>query len=203
MKNGIVWACLMAFLVFTPAGVAGGQERQEALQQIKKWYRAIESDKRLVKQEIQAVSDLPYEPKLVRYTSPSGELKKLEISLQSDHGLVQETYYFEKGALFFIYAVDEYWQFAPGSDPEKPETVDVGSQQRYYFQRGKCIQALEKQVETKDGDKLRELLAKADNKALEVGLAAEAYVRKAELVSQIKTVQELQRFIETATRGGQ
>lgn len=182
--------------------VAGEKEvhEKEVIAQIRKWYNVIQSDKTLKKQEVQAVSELPYEPKLVRYTDKDGALKKLEIELQSDHGFTHESYYFEKGELFFIYAVDEYWQFAPDSDPEKPTTIDVGSQQRYYFEGDQCIRALEKQVETSNGEKLRELLAKAENKPLEVGLGAAEYVRKAKLVSKIKTVSDLERFISTYTK---
>ena len=104
--------------------------------------------------------------------------------------------------MFFIYAADEYWQFV-GTEKnknEQSETIDVGSQQRYYFEGDKCISALEKQVETKQADQLRELLKKAKNKPLEVGLGAAEYQQKAILVSEIKSVADLEKFIERYTK---
>lgn len=175
---------------------------QATIKQIQKWYGAIQADAALKRQVIQAKTELPYEPKLIRFTNAAGELKKIQIELQSDHGFTHESYYFHEGSLFFIYAADEYWQFV-GTEKIKDgqsETIDVGARQRYYFDGGKCIRAVEKQVETKQADQLRELLKKAKNKPLEVGLGAAEYQRKALLVSKIKSVADLEKFLEQFTK---
>ncbi|GEM_PF-4460713 len=180
----------------------GAKNNEAQIKQIQKRYDAIESDQSLKRQLIQAKTELPYEPKLIRFTDAEGELKKIQIELQSDHGFTHESYFFHQGRLFFIYAVDEYWQFV-GADKNKtgsPETMDVGSQQRYYFEGDKCIRALEKQAETKQADQLRALLKKAENKPLEVGLGAAEYQQKAILVSKIKSVADLEKFIEQYTK---
>ncbi|NWK54508.1 hypothetical protein HW115_02720 [Verrucomicrobiaceae bacterium N1E253] len=202
MKNII--AILCGFACMTGVVFSANPEVESQIKRIKKWYQQIESDKSLKKQVIEAKSELPYEPKMIRYTRADGELKKLQIELLSDHGFTHETYYFHEGELFFIYAVDEYWQFVPSEngevDPERPETLDVGSQQRYYFSKGKCIRALEKQAETREGEKLRQLLKEAENKPLDVDLGAAEYVQKAKLVSEIKTLKELNAFLEQFTK---
>jgi len=179
-----------------------GPSDDAQIKQIQKRYDAIESDQSLKRQLIQAQTELPYEPKLIRFTNADGELKKIQIELQSDHGFTHESYYFHHGRLFFIYAADEYWQFV-GTGKNKndsSETVDIGSQQRYYFEEGKCIRALEKQVETKQADQLRALLKKAENRPLEVELGAAEYQRKAILVSKIKSVADLEKFITEYTK---
>lgn len=198
MKRIFVLGGMMMALACAASLADDGVEKK--LKLIRGWYDSIESDKSLKQQVIQAKTELPYEPKLIRFITKDGELKKLQIELQSDHGFTHESYYFHEGDLFFIYSADEYWQFAGTGKEAEPETIDVGAQQRFYFDGGTCIRALGKQIETKDGGKLRELLKKAENKPLEVGLGAEEYVRKAELVSKIKSVEDLQTFVATYTK---
>lgn len=196
--NKVVCVCVLGLLaVLADQGYAAEAKGVEAkVGEIRKWYAEIEADKSLKKLVMKSVRHSDFNPKLTRYTTSKGEVKKLEVEWGSDHQFSQETYYFHAGELIFIYAVDEYWRFVGTGKEENPDTIDVGSQQRYYFSGGTCIRALEKQAESKDPEKLRKLLSQAKNKSIEVVLGAKDYLVRASAVREIKTLKDLEAFLD-------
>lgn len=179
-----------------PVKTAASLSVEQQVKDIRVWYDQIEADRGLKKTEIQADREFPYDPKLIRYVGPKGEIRKLVVELQSDHGSTQESYYFRKGELFFIYAVDSFWQFSGSVQKQRePETIDVESQLRFYFHQGRCIRALEKQAESQDATQLKTLIQKAENKPIELSPSVMVYQKKASALTSIRTVKDLEAFM--------
>ena len=139
---------------------------------------------------------MPHGVTLTRYTSATGVLKKLSISSGSDHGGEDVTYYYKEGSLFFIYSAYQSWRFSGETRADgQTETIDMGGQSRYYFASGKCIKALEKNVQTKDAGKLAGLLKKAENQPIVYHDTAPVYLKKSKVLAQVKDREGLERYL--------
>ena len=76
----------------------------------------------------------------------------------------------------------------------------MASQQRYYFKGEECVLSLEKQAEAKLSHDLKELLLKAENVPFDAAEGENEYLRKAQMVSQIKDESDLKKFVATFTK---
>ena len=169
-------------------------DEKSQIAQIRKWYAEIEADKSLKKTSYKSGEE-PHTVMLTRHVSVAGELKKLSLQAGGEHGHGSTTYYFHKGQLFFVYDASESWYITGGNeDGTETESIDIGRQYRYYFHDGKCIRALGKTVQTKDGAKLRELMKKAENEPISYHETAPKVLRKAMALSKIKSRAELEKY---------
>jgi len=84
----------------------------------------------------------------VVYYSEKGELKAIKHFRADSHFSSTENYFVNDGNLYFIFKDDVLWSFNGGT-PEKPETKDDVTEQRYYIVENKAIQCLEKKYTLK------------------------------------------------------
>jgi len=187
-------------LMMSLIGLAHMQAEEQtdaAVKEIRMWYAAIEGDKSLKKQTISdGTEDEPGHVKITRYTSASGALKKVHQYSGGDHGVGNETYYFNEGKLFFVYTSSEYWRFTgKKTSSGESEVIDIASQLRLYFKDGKCIKALEKRIEITGADEIRQLLKKEPNKPREIDSEMQSYAGRAKQLAAIKTQKDLEAFL--------
>lgn len=95
----------------------------------------------------------------------NGELVKARFVFgQGDHGGADETYYYAKGQMFFVYVAESSWRFTGRTMANgESETMDTLTEHRLYFSSGGLIRHLRKQVESSSYDALASLIAKAPN----------------------------------------
>jgi hypothetical protein len=84
----------------------------------------------------------------VVYYFEKGELKVIKHFQADSHFSSTENYFLNNGKPYFIFKDDTAWSF-DGGIPEKPETKDDVTEQRYYIVENKAIQCLEKQYTLK------------------------------------------------------
>ena len=159
---------------------------------IQQWYQKIESDKSLTKMKI-----VPKEKdafiQITRFTNKQGEVQKVLFTQFSSHGVSEETYYYHKGELFFIYSTGSYWKFSGADKNGKTKTVDIGIQDRYYFSGGKCIKALTKRAESDVPNKdLTPLLAKMPNKPMTDMTWVKVYQKRAPKLLKVDSASALE-----------
>jgi len=127
-------------------------------------------------------------------TNWDGVVKKVVMLISSDHGVVEESYYFHADELIFVYETGSYWKFSGKGTEDNLGTVDVGSQMRYYFSGGKCVKGLKKRVKSEDQKKLNDLLAKAENKPEVDKVMADRYQKQAAALLGVKTLEDLEKY---------
>ena len=173
-----------------------GAEVKDEVAQIRQWYGQIQDDKSLKKVVLSSDEDGPETAEITRFTNAGGELKKLHTVFGGEHGVENATYYFQKGVLFFVYVAHESWHFTGerGADGQD-EAITHGGQLRFYYAGGKCIRALQKRAQTKDGSKLDALLKEAKNEPIVKHDSASKYLKKSKRLVRIKTPEELEKFL--------
>ena len=192
MKSLLVFSLISALWI--PCLFAAEDGR---IQQIRKWYAAIEGDKTFKKSIYKTgEEEEPHTVTLTRYVTKQGELRKLNFQAGGEHGFSSTTYYFMQGKLFFVYDSSEYWRFTGKRNAkDEPETIDIGYQYRYYFHQEKCIRALMKTAQTTDGDKLRALMKKAKNEPMVWHDSAPKVLAKAKALSKISSRDALSTYL--------
>jgi len=110
-------------------------------------------------------------------------------------------YYYRKSEMFFVLISASSWRFA-GKKEDKPgetSTVDSLRERRLYFTKGRCIRVLEKSASSENPENLKGLIAKAENRELDLSepetkkLISEA-LRIAEALSKVKDAKAVTRF---------
>jgi len=175
--------------------VVQSNDTESQVRQIREWYNEIESDQSLVRLEIEPKEESAMMSKFTRFTNRDGVVKKVVMRILSDHGVSEESYYFQAGKLIFVYETGSYWKFSGKGTEDNPGTVDVGSQMRYYFSGGKCVKGLKKRVESEDQKKLSDLLAKAKNKPVVDKVMAARYQKQAVALLRVKTLEDLEKYL--------
>jgi len=184
-----------------PAEVEVSPGKVEAkVLEIRRLARAIDADKSLKQVVLQAGLRASFDPKLTRFTTSDGEVKKLAVMVKGDHGVTREIYYFHEDFLFFIKAEDEFWQFEDiskmtGKKSDAP-TVNVVSRLWYYYEGGRCIRVAEKEVEAKEEKGLVNQLKKVKNTTLEIGPAAAMYQKQSSLIRGIVNEATLKAYLK-------
>ena len=90
--------------------------------------------------------------------SKEDKLAKVEYSTGGDHGAITETYFFrENGKLAYAHIEEGGWQF---SGEKEGETIDMNTQHEFYFKKEECLQALKKDVTSKEKE-FKAAMAKA------------------------------------------
>lgn len=84
----------------------------------------------------------------VVYYSENGNLKMVKHFQADSHYSSTENYFVDEGKPYFIFKDETVWNFTGGT-PEKPETKDDVTQQRFYIVNEKAIQCLEKKYTLK------------------------------------------------------
>lgn len=79
----------------------------------------------------------------VVYYSENGNLKMVKHFQADSHYSSTENYFVDEGKPYFIFKDETVWNF-DGGTPEKPETKDDVTEQRFYIVNEKAIQCLEK-----------------------------------------------------------
>lgn len=88
----------------------------------------------------------------VVYYSEKGTLKVVKHFQADSHFSLTESYFVNEGKPYFIFKDDTVWSF-DGGTPEKPETKDEVTEQRFYIINDKSIQCLEKKYTLKSNSK--------------------------------------------------
>ena len=125
--------------------------------------------------------------KLIRKYNTNGELSYLSHKACGAHGCSTKEHYYWKGALIFIFRVNDY---SPGS-------THVIEEHRTYFKDGKMIRCLEKEARYYEGQPpMAELLKKAVNK--EVDCTPE---KRTEKLSELESLslEDAQKYFCTST----
>lgn len=84
----------------------------------------------------------------VVYYSENGNLKMVKHFQADSHYSSTENYFVDEGKPYFIFKDETVWNF-DGGTPEKPETKDDVTEQRFYIVNEKAIQCLEKKYTLK------------------------------------------------------
>ena len=116
---------------------------------IKKEYNLVNS--KLTAKKLDSVSfDYECEERSgnVVYYSEKGILKVIKHFNADSHFSSTENYFLNDGKPYFVFKDDTLWSF-DGGTPEKPETKDDITEQRFYIVEGKPIQCLEKKYTIK------------------------------------------------------
>jgi len=116
---------------------------------IKKEYNLVNS--KLTAKKLDSVSfDYECEERSgnVVYYSEKGILKVIKHFNADSHFSSTENYFLYDGKPYFVFKDDTLWSF-DGGTPEKPETKDDITEQRFYIVEGKPIQCLEKKYTIK------------------------------------------------------
>lgn len=153
----------LSFLMLMTAPVLADQI-EAAVNGIRAKYNAIESAK-LTTQVIEfEPDDDPSYGKLTKYFQNGNLVKANFVFSQGDHGGGDETYYYDKGQLFFIYVDERSWRFTGNTLPNgESETIDTMTEHRLYFSNGNLIRHLRKQVESTDYEAIGGMIAKVAN----------------------------------------
>ncbi|MCU7616511.1 hypothetical protein NZ698_04825 [Chryseobacterium sp. PBS4-4] len=120
---------------------------------IKKEYNLVNS--KLTAKKLDSVSfDYECEERSgnVVYYSEKGILKVVKHFNADSHFSSTENYFVNDGKPYFVFKDDTVWSF-DGGTPEKPETKDDITEQRFYIVEGKPIQCLEKKYTLKSSSK--------------------------------------------------
>jgi hypothetical protein len=127
------------------------------------------------------------------------DLVKVHIaSALGDHGAYDEYFYYDRGRLFFVYAVENSWYFTGRSLPNgEGETIDRTAEHRIYLSEGRVIRHLVKEASAKDAASLPSLIAKAPNRPAkdeEDAERAERFVAHGEGANKIRQSSDLARL---------
>jgi len=171
----IIFASL-AGVVLLFEGVAAAPDKGEIeaeVQSIRKWFAEVETLQELRQEniEFQCEGD-PMEGVLTRrYRRDTNQIVRLDLVINySDHGAGDEIFYYRNGKVFFVLESEFSWRFAKkkGDKPGETSTVDSIRERRLYFAGGNCIRVLEKSVSSENPEKLKGLIAKAENRELDL-----------------------------------
>lgn len=124
-----------------------------SVDEIKEEYNLVNS--KLIAKKLDSVSfDYECEERSgnIVYYSEKGILKVVKHFSADSHFSSTESYFLNNGKLYFIFKDDTGWSF-DGGTPEKPETKDEITEQRYYIVNDKSIQCLEKKYTIKSSSK--------------------------------------------------
>jgi len=101
----------------------------------------------------------------VVYYSENGILKVVKHFNADSHFSSTENYFINDGKPYFVFKDETVWSF-DGGTPEKPETKDNITEQRYYIAEGKPVQCLEKKYTLKSSLKNNPKSENIQNKEL-------------------------------------
>ena len=158
----------------------------ERVDQIRKWYGEIQSAKPESSSEVQFESKIdPTSGKMTVRRYPAG-LVAIELAYVSgSHSASTEYFYFKDGGLFFVFETQSTWRF-DGGTPEKPETMDRDTENRFYYDDGRCVRQLTRSAESKDADQLASLLAEAKQKVVEPDESAAKMLKRSAVLAKAK-----------------
>lgn len=127
--------------------------------------------------------------------SYEGGLSAIKLSYTAgDHGGSDQNFYFVGKDLFFILVQDNSWQFAVGSNDEKPKTDDTLTETRYYVREGKFIHALRRSATTSGAGKLSALIEKAENAAFKPEEEGDNLLKRAAFLQTVTTKEEAVKY---------
>lgn len=153
-------------------GIAAPDPTEAEVARIRKHYAEVEAlqDLRQEDIEFQCPGD-PMQGVLTRRSRrDTEEIVRLDLGyLAGDHGGADEMYYYRKNKLFFVLETASWWGF---DGKKEGQTLDTMRERRYYFADGGCIKVLEKKVSSGKPEELKHLIAKEENRELD--LAEEA-----------------------------
>ena len=130
--------------------------------------------------------------KLVRY-SRDGELVKLVYRTGGDHGVSDESFFFDEGRLYFVFQSQQFWSFDPAAG--EGATIDTGRERRLYLHEGQVIRHLLKEVKSSDADAIPRLLAKARNVPVDDADIAGRLRSAADRLFAIESKAQLEKFL--------
>ncbi|MAS93174.1 MAG: hypothetical protein CMO55_08255 [Verrucomicrobiales bacterium] len=169
---------------------------EEAIKDIRAKYNQIEGwKKRAQKIEFEADGE-PFFGTLTRYYSGES-IVKIDFSYTAgDHGGSDESYYYDNGQLFFIYAADSYWSFTGNTLPTgESETKDTLIEQRLYFSNNQLIRHLRKEVSSTNPEALKSLVTKADNQPYQDSETANRLFLRGIKLPFISTTEEIEALV--------
>lgn len=124
-----------------------------SIEGIKKEYNLLNS--KLIAKKLDSVSfDFECEERSgnVVYYSENGILKVVKYFSADSHFSSTENYFVNDNQPYFVFKDDTVWSF-DGGTPEKPETKDDITEQRFYIVGAKSIKCLEKKYTLKSSSK--------------------------------------------------
>jgi hypothetical protein len=191
--------CLLGALFFLRGGAAAADKTEEEVARIRKYYAEVEALQGLRQEDIefQCPGD-PMQGVLTRRSRrDTDEIVRLDLGyLAGDHGGADEMYYYRKNKLFFVLEAASWWGF---SGKKEGQTLETMRERRFYFADGRCIKVLEKTASSERPEGLRLLIAKEENRELD--LAEEAtkimvagILKKADSLPKLRDAKALAKF---------
>ena len=159
---------LLASILFPLALLQPASAEDERILDIRRQFNQIESAN-LATRTLRA-GDEATPVTLTRYSRGKDQaVAKIVVESGSDHGVTTKSFYYdEKGRLFFVFVVSEWWQFTGKQKANgESETIETRREARLYFEGGRCLRALEKEVKDPDPQRLRAKIAAETNATLE------------------------------------
>jgi len=153
-----------------------GPVDDDPVQQIRSRYLAIESSVGPAETTLER-SCRGGEIELAAHTNRrAGAVQKVQLDV-GHAGHLSEAYhvYFDAGGdPVFVLHQRTTWSFAPGSDPETPETEEDRTETRYYFVDGEPFQCLRKQAEAPT-DAIQPAMDRAQNEPTDCAQAGRVH----------------------------
>lgn len=153
---------------------ADDAEIEKEVARIREYYAEVEALQELKKEDLEFKCEDDFMEGILtrRFRRDTDQVVRLDLGyLAGDHGGADEMYYYREGQVFFVLISDSWWRF---SGLKEGQTVDMMRERRYYFSKGQCIRVLEKKVTADKPELLRGLIAKANNRQLDLSLATTA-----------------------------
>jgi len=194
----LAWLCLLLPLISVAPSLQADPV-EDLVKQIRALYNSIEGAKLRSSKVVYEPEDEPLVLTCTNYFQ-GDSLVKVHLSFGGgDHGVSDEYFYYDQGRLFFIYASDGYWHFTGATLPNgESETVDGLAEHRLYLDGGgHVIRHLLKEVKSSNPDQLKSLLAKAENRPASNPERAARLLRHGYAANQIRTREDLERFVNS------
>lgn len=182
-------------LVAGSAGAAADEDPSATIKEIRKLYAAIDGAKPLSTKVLKFdLEGDPMEGTLTKYTYEGG-LTALKLSyVAGDHGGSDEHFYYHEGAPFFLFIKDQHWTFAPDGTAEKPSTIDVLTESRYYLSGDRCVRALRRTARDPDPKRLAAEIAKEEQEAIEPDERFTRLLKRAKALPTLTTETQLSAY---------
>lgn len=144
---------------------ARAEDSEAAVKQIRERYQVIEAAK-LRPQEITFASETdPLTGSLTRYFLGDELVKIKLVYVLGDHSEREAYFYYDSGALVFVFATDTVWKFSGELLPSGDSgTIDRAVQHRLYFDKNVLVRHLSREAVSKDPKRIATLLNSASNR---------------------------------------
>jgi len=193
----VAMKCPLGFFLVAMIFVAGpALAEPAAIGEIRKQYSAIVNGKPNSVEQLEFSCEGEPTGGTMTVRRYPGELMAVKLSyVTGDHGGSEQNFYFKDGALFFVLQTDQYWTFTGQQLANgESETIDRATQHRYYFDGGRCIRQLTKQVEASIPDEIPNLLGQAPNTEVDPGGEVRDLQQRASALRKVQSAADLQRI---------